>query len=199
MPRLSKSLKLRIPSTIIYHALKDTRLETLFPEFFIGVERKVITDIINKEICFNTITQGKQIEINETFKFKISDNNETIVEYLTEVKSVEENNIILEIIVQTHIANILYSLLMLETGYINGVLEKKKIDHLTWKRKKVKIANITLLDLEYVKSIVNTDSCQAQHTQYVILEWLKVVMNGWMDDEFGLRGGILLLQEMIIE
>jgi len=131
MPRLSKSLKLRIPSTIIYHALKDTRLETLFPEFFIGVERKVITDIINKEICFNTITQGKQIEINETFKFKISDNNETIVEYLTEVKSVEENNIILEIIVQTHIANILYSLLMLETGYINGVLEKKKIDHLT--------------------------------------------------------------------
>jgi hypothetical protein len=33
--------------------------------------------------------------------------------------------------------------LMLETGYINGVLEKKKMDHLTWKRKKVKIANIT--------------------------------------------------------
>jgi hypothetical protein len=132
MSRLSKSLKLRIPSNIIYRALKDTRLETLFPEFFIGVERKVITDIINKEICFNTITQGKQIEIIETFKFKISDNNETIVvEYITEVKSVEENNIVLESIVQTHVANILYSLLMLETGYINGVLEKKKIDHLT--------------------------------------------------------------------
>ena len=131
MSRLSKSLKLRIPSNIVYRALKDTRLETLFPEFFIGVERKVITDIVNKEICFNTITQGKQIEIIETFKFKISDNNETIVEYITEVKSVEENNIILESIVQTHVANILYSLLMLETGYINGVLEKKKIDHLT--------------------------------------------------------------------
>jgi hypothetical protein len=29
--------------------------------------------------------------------------------------------------------------LMLETGYINGVLEKKKIDHLTWKRKKVRL------------------------------------------------------------
>jgi hypothetical protein len=57
MSTLSKSLKLRIPSNIIYRALKDTRLETLFPEFFIGVERKVITDIINKEICFNTITQ----------------------------------------------------------------------------------------------------------------------------------------------
>ena len=95
MPRLSKILKLWIPSNIIYRALKDTRLETLFPEFFIGVERKGITDIINKETCFNTITQGKQIEIIETFKFKISDNNETIVEYIIEVKSVEENNIIL--------------------------------------------------------------------------------------------------------
>lgn len=49
MSRLSKSLKLRIPSNIIYRALKDTRLETLFPEFFIGVERNVITDIINKD------------------------------------------------------------------------------------------------------------------------------------------------------
>ena len=38
------------------------------------------------------------------------------------------------------------------------------------KKKKGKIANITQLDLEYVKSIVNTDSCQAPHTQYVILE-----------------------------
>ena len=139
MSRLSKSLKLRIPSNIIYRTLKDTRLETLFPEFLIGVERKVITDIINKLICFNTITQGKQIEIIETFKFKISDDNATIVEYITEVKSVEENNIVLESIVQTHVANILYSLLMLETGYINGVLEKKKIDHLTWKRKKVRL------------------------------------------------------------
>jgi hypothetical protein len=33
---------------------------------------------------------------------------------------------ILESIVQTHVVNILYSLLMLETGYINGVLEKKE-------------------------------------------------------------------------
>ena len=131
MSRLSKSLKLRIPSNIIYRALKDTRLEILFPEFFIGVEKKIVMDKTNKEICFNTITQGKQIEIIETFKLKISDNNETIVEYITEVKSVEENNIVLESIVQTHVANILYSLLMFEIGYINGVLEKKKIDHLT--------------------------------------------------------------------
>ena len=126
MSILSKTLKLRIPSNIIYHALKDTRLEKLFPEFFIGVKRKVIIDKINKEISFNTITQGKQIEIIETFKLKIANNNGTVVEYTTETKSIEENNIVLESIVQTHVANILFSLLMLETGYINGVLEKEK-------------------------------------------------------------------------
>jgi hypothetical protein len=126
MSTLSKTLILRIPSNIIYHALKDTRLENLFPEFFIGIERKVIFDKRNKEISFNTITQGKEIEIIETFKFKISNDNRTIVVYITETKSIEENNIVLETIVQTHIANILYSLLMLEIGYINGVLEKKE-------------------------------------------------------------------------
>ncbi|MDW0149819.1 MAG: hypothetical protein QOK89_05510 [Nitrososphaeraceae archaeon] len=126
MSILSKTLKLQIPSKIVYRALKDTRLEILFPEFFIGVERKVVMDKTNKEICFNTITQGKQIEIIETFKFKISNNNGTVVEYITETKSLEENNIVLESIVQTHVANILYSLLMLETGYINGILERKR-------------------------------------------------------------------------
>jgi hypothetical protein len=126
MSIVSKTLTLRVPSNIIYRALKDTRLEILFPEFFIGVERKIVMDKTNKEICFNTITQGKQIEIIETFKFKISNNNGTVVEYITETKSTEENNIILESIVQTHVANILYSLLMLETGYINGVLERKR-------------------------------------------------------------------------
>jgi hypothetical protein len=126
MSIVSKTLTLRVPSNIIYRALKDTRLEILFPEFFIGVERKVVIDKTNKEICFNTITQGKQIEIIETFKFKISNNNGTVVEYITETKSLEENNIVLESIVQTHVANILYSLLMLETGYINGILERKR-------------------------------------------------------------------------
>jgi len=129
MSVLSKTLILRVPSNIIYRALKDTRLEKFFPEFFIGIERKVVMDKTNKEICFNTITQGKQIEIIETFKFKISNNNGTVVEYITDTKSLEENNIALESIVQTHVANILYSLLMLETGYINGVLEKKEIDN----------------------------------------------------------------------
>jgi hypothetical protein len=126
MSIVSKTLTLRVPSNIIYRALKDTRLEILFPEFFIGVERKVLMDKTNKEICFNTITQGKQIEIIETFKFKISNNNGTVVEYITETKSLEENNIVLESIVQTHVANILYSILMLETGYINGILERKR-------------------------------------------------------------------------
>ena len=129
MSILSKIITLRIPSNIIYRDLKDTRLEYLFPEFFIGVDRKVITDKINKEISYYTITKGKQIEIFETFKFKISNNNGTIVEYITETKSIEENNILLESIIQTHVANILYSLLMLEKGYINGVLEKKEIDN----------------------------------------------------------------------
>lgn len=126
MSMLSKTLTLRVPSNIIYRALKDTRLEKLFPEFFIGIERKVVIDKTNKEISFNTITQGEQIKIIETFKLKIFNNNGTVVEYITETKNMEENNIVLESIVQTHVANILYSLLMLETGYINGVLEKKK-------------------------------------------------------------------------
>ncbi len=126
MSILSKTLTLRVPSNIIYHALKDTRLEKFFPEFFIGIERKVVIDKTNKEIGFNTITQGEQIKIIETFKLKIFNNNGTVVEYITETKSMEGNNIVLESIVQTHVANILYSLLMLETGYINGVLEKKK-------------------------------------------------------------------------
>jgi hypothetical protein len=126
MSMLSKTLTLRVPSNIIYRALKDTRLEKLFPEFFIGIERKVVIDKTNKEISFNTITQGEQIKIIETFKLKIFNNNGTVVEYITETKSMEGNNIVLESIVQTHVANILYSLLMLETGYINGVLEKKK-------------------------------------------------------------------------
>ena len=125
MSVLSKTLILRVPSNILYRALKDTRLEKFFPEFFIGIERKVVMDKTNKEICFNTITQGKQIEIIETFKFKIFSNNRTFIEYITETKSIEENNIILDSIIQTHVANILYSLLMLETGYINGVLKRK--------------------------------------------------------------------------
>jgi hypothetical protein len=125
MSVISKTITLRVPSTIIYRALKDTRLEKLFPEFFIGITRKVVLDKINKELIFMTTTQESQIEITETFSLKISGNNRTEVEYITETKSVEEGNIVIQSIVQTHISNILYSLLMLETGYINGLMERK--------------------------------------------------------------------------
>jgi hypothetical protein len=125
MSVISKTITLRVPSTIIYRAPKDTRLEKLYPEFFIGLTRKVVLDKTNKELSFRTTSQESQIEITETFSLKISGNNRTEIEYTTETKSVEEGNIIIQSIVQTHIANILYSLLMLETGYVNGSMEKK--------------------------------------------------------------------------
>ena len=125
MSVISKTITLRVPSTIIYRALKDTRLEKLFPEFFIGLTRKVVLDKTNKELSFRTTTQESLIGINETFSLKISGNNRTEVEYTTETKSVEEGNIVIQSIVQTHISNILYSLLMLETGYVNGLMERK--------------------------------------------------------------------------
>ena len=46
------------------------------------------------------------------------------MKYDTET-NVEENNVVVQSVVQTHIANILYSLLMLETGYLNGLLEMR--------------------------------------------------------------------------
>jgi hypothetical protein len=125
MSVISKTITLRVPSTIIYRALKDTRLEKLFPEFFIGLTRRVVLDKTNKELSFRTTSQGSQNEITETFSLKISGNNRTEVEYTTKTKSVEEGNIVIQSIVQTHISNILYSLLMLETGYVNGLIEKK--------------------------------------------------------------------------
>jgi hypothetical protein len=125
MSIISKTIVLRIPSNTIYRALKDTRLEKLFPEFFIGVTRRLVVDKTNKELTFRTITQGSQIEIIETIRLKISGNNTTEIEYTTETNA-EENNLVVQSIVQTHVANILYSLLLLETGYINGLMERKK-------------------------------------------------------------------------
>ncbi|MFZ0344104.1 MAG: hypothetical protein WAL24_03000 [Nitrososphaeraceae archaeon] len=124
MSAISKTITLRVPSNITYRALKDTRLEELFPEFFIGVSRKIKTDIDNNELKFSTTIQGSQIEISETFKLRISGENNTDVEYTTET-NFEENNAVLQSIIQTHISNILYSLLTLETGYINGFMEGK--------------------------------------------------------------------------
>jgi len=49
--------------------------------------------------------------------------NKTQIEYITETNT-DVSDAITESIIQTHIANILYSFLMLETGYVNGRLEK---------------------------------------------------------------------------
>ena len=120
MSTLSKTIALRVPSDILYRALKDTRLEEIFPEFFIRITRKIKTN----ELKFLTTIQGSQIEINETFKLRISGKNTTGVEYTTET-NVEENNAVVQSIIQTHVSNILYSLLMLETGFINGLMGRK--------------------------------------------------------------------------
>ena len=121
----SKTITLRIPVNIIFRALKDRRLEKIYPEFFIGITRKLAIDKENKELTFKTTTYESPIQIIEKFRLKISGDTRTDVEYVTET-NVEENDVVVQSIVQTHIANILYSLLMLETGYINGLIEKRK-------------------------------------------------------------------------
>ena len=125
MSVISKIINLRVPLDIVYRALKDTRLEKLFPEYFIGVTRKLVIDNENKEISFQTTTQQSPIQITEKFRLVISGKTCTEVEYITET-NVEENDVVIQSIVQTHVANMLYSLLMLETGYINGLIEKRK-------------------------------------------------------------------------
>jgi hypothetical protein len=125
MPVISKTITLRVPLNIIYRALKDTRLEKLFPEFFIGITRKLVIDKENNELTFRTTTQESPVRIIEKFRLIISGDTCTNVEYITNT-NVGENNVVVQSIVQTHIANILYSLLTLETGYINGLMQKRK-------------------------------------------------------------------------
>jgi len=125
MSTISKTVTLRVPPDIIYRALKDTRLEKLFPEFFVGVTRDIKMDKTNSELIFCTATQESQIEINEIFKLRISGRNGTDVGYITET-NVDSDNVVVQSIVQTHIANIIYSLLMLETGYVNGLMKQNK-------------------------------------------------------------------------
>jgi hypothetical protein len=123
----SKTISLRVPVNIVFRALKDTRLEKIYPEFFVGITRKLATDKENKELEFKTTIHESPIRLVEKFRFRltISRHTSTEVEYVTET-NVEENDIVVQSIVQTHIANIIYSLLMLETGYINGLIEKRK-------------------------------------------------------------------------
>ena len=123
MRLISKTVSIRVPPALVYRALKDTRLEQLFPEFFIGVTRKLSIDKVNEEPAFKTNTQDGQIEIIETFRLVISGSNNTNVLYTTQTNV--DGDIAIESILRTHIANILYSLLMLETGYVNGLMEKE--------------------------------------------------------------------------
>ena len=123
MSTISKTISLRVPAELLYRALKDRRLEQLFPKFFIGVTRKISTNKINEELVFKTKTQDGQVEIVETFRLEISGNNNTSIVYTTQINI--DGDIAIESILRTHIANILYSLLMLETGYVNGLIEKE--------------------------------------------------------------------------
>ncbi|HZA62257.1 MAG TPA: hypothetical protein VE573_05250 [Nitrososphaeraceae archaeon] len=121
----SKTISLRVPVNIVFRALKDTRLEKIYPEFFVGITRKLTTDKENRELEFKTTIHESPIRIVEKFRLTVSRYTSTEVEYVTET-NVEENDIVVQSILQTHIANIIYSLLMLETGYINGLIEKRK-------------------------------------------------------------------------
>ena len=123
MGLISKTVSIRVPPELVYRALKDARLEQLFPEFFIGITRKLSIDKVNEELAFKTNTQDGQIEIIETFRLVISGSNNTNVLYTTQTNI--DGDIAIESILRTHIANILYSLLMLETGYVNGLMEKE--------------------------------------------------------------------------
>ena len=126
MSSISKCLSLRVPADVIYRGLKDTRLEQLFPEFFTGVTRRLTaTNNANSELQFTTTTYDFQIQIKEVFKLKVLQNNATEIIYTTSTNIV--NDPVVESIVYTHIANLLYSLLMLETGYVNGLMERQKI------------------------------------------------------------------------
>ena len=127
MSLFRKSISLHVPPDVIYRALKDTRIEKLFPEFFIGVRRKLTTtsDTTNKEeVGFETRTHDGQVQVKEIFKLKVSGENTTEVKYTTETNV--ENNLVVDSIVQTHVANVLYALLMLETGYINSLTQKSR-------------------------------------------------------------------------
>jgi hypothetical protein len=124
MSSISKSLSLRVSANVIYRALKDTRLEQIFPEFFVGITRSLTTKKVNNELEYTTKTYDSQIQIKEIFKLKILEKNTTVITYTSQTNV--ENDPVVGSIVQTHIANVLYALLMLETGYVNGLMERQR-------------------------------------------------------------------------
>src|ERR687883_2061900 len=124
MSSISKRLSLRVPANVIYRGLKDTRLEQLFPEFFTGVTRKLTSNNkANSELQFTTTTYDSQIQIKEIFKLKVLQSNTTEIIYTTNTNMA--NDPVVESIVLTHIANVLFALLMLETGYVNGLMQRQ--------------------------------------------------------------------------
>jgi hypothetical protein len=125
MSLISKRLSLRVPANLIYRGLKDTRLEELFPEFFAGITRRLTTsnNKANSELQFTTTTHDSQIQIKEIFKLKVLHSNTTEITYTTSTNIADDP--VVDSIVYTHIANILYALLMLETGYVNGLMERQ--------------------------------------------------------------------------
>jgi hypothetical protein len=126
MSSINKRISLRVPANVIYRGLKDTRLEQLFPEFFAGVTRRLTNsnNEINSGLEFITTTYDSQIQIKEIFKLEILQSNATEILYSTSINIASDP--VVESIVYTHVANILYSLLMLETGYVNGLMEKQE-------------------------------------------------------------------------
>ena len=82
-----------------------------------------MTNKANSELQFTTTTYDSQIQIKEIFKLKVLQSNATEIIYTTSNNIT--NNPAIESIVYTHIANILYALLMLETGYVNALMERQ--------------------------------------------------------------------------
>jgi hypothetical protein len=70
------------------------------------------------------MTNDGEFLIKETFKLKISSANSTEITYRTETNI--QGDPVANSTVLTHIANILYALLMLETGYNNGLIQKER-------------------------------------------------------------------------
>jgi hypothetical protein len=78
------------------------------------------------------VTEAWRIEVEFLLKVTFSHyvgyhscmSNTTEITYTTSTNIT--NDPVVESIVYTHIANILYALLMLETGYVNGLMERQR-------------------------------------------------------------------------
>jgi hypothetical protein len=110
MSLIFKSISLGVPSDVIYRSLKGRRLERLFPEFFTGVTRTLTADKSNNEVEFTTMTDDGQFQIKETFKLKISSEKSSEITYRTETNV--QGDPVVNSIILTHMATILYAILI---------------------------------------------------------------------------------------